>query len=215
MKNLRINEVFLSIQGEGKTVGQPRLFIRLSGCNLSCRFCDSKYHTKANYQDDEVLAEATIYHNDKWVITGGEPLLQEKEITKTIDKYHPKWVEIETNGTIQPSNKLIKRVNLWNVSPKDIKDQERDQNVNLAVNFQKLNDYIIKLVYVNKNSEEFIFNTIQKHKIDNSKVYIMAEGKKKVKQEKMQKRVVEFCLKNDFNYSPRLHTLIWNNERAK
>lgn len=224
--NININEVFYSIQGEGKTIGQPRLFIRLGGCNLRCKFCDTQYSYKGNFQDDSVLEAETIYDNrgvttiswfPSWVITGGEPLLQEKAIIKLVAKYAPKWIEIETNGTIKPSKLLQKHVNLFNISPKDPKQQKGRLKTKLAVNFKELernSDYIVKFVYSNKTSEKFIEKTIKENKIDPSRVYVMPEGQSKKEQEEKMPEVIKYCLKNNYKFSPRLHVLVWNTKRG-
>ena len=100
---MKINEVFYSIQGEGKWSGLPNIFIRTTGCNLRCSFCDTKYA----YDDgkemniEEILNNISKYPCKYVCLTGGEPLLQ-NEIVELIDnlirqKYK---VCIETNGSI-------------------------------------------------------------------------------------------------------------------
>lgn len=223
---ININEVFYSIQGEGRTLGEPRLFIRLGGCNLRCKFCDTQYSYKGIFEDDSILEAEIIYdkngvsnfsHFPNWVITGGEPLLQQEEIIGLFAKYNPDWLEIETNGTIKPLPTLQRAVNLFNISPKDPKQQKRGLKPKLAVNFKELernSDYIVKFVYSNKSSEKFIKKTIKENKIDPKRVYIMAEGKNKKEQEEKMPEVIKYCLKNNYKFSPRLHVLVWNKKRG-
>jgi 7-carboxy-7-deazaguanine synthase len=100
---MKINEIFYSIQGEGKWTGLPNIFIRTSGCNLRCSYCDTKY---ANYEFKEmkindILNKIKKYYCKKICITGGEPLIQE-EIIKLVNiliknNYD---ISIETNGSI-------------------------------------------------------------------------------------------------------------------
>ena len=201
---LRINELFYSVQGEGKTIGHPRLFIRLSGCNLKCNFCDTKYHPKVNEVDETLFAKY-----DKWCITGGEPLLQQREIINLINEYNPSWVEIETNGTIEPELGLIKHVDLFNVSPKRKEWQPKGINTNV-INLQKFKRFIVKIVYNTKDDEFFIQN-FSDYK---DKLYIMPEGATRKGQFNKMERVAKYCMEKGYILSPRIQTLIWNNKRG-
>jgi len=111
---LKVNEIFCSLQGEGKSVGLPTIFIRLNGCNLKlgCKWCDTKY---ANGEDFEELSikdimiavrkEAVRNSTVRYIcITGGEPLYQKKELRTLVDSLYSEGyhIEIETNGTLEP-----------------------------------------------------------------------------------------------------------------
>ncbi len=100
---MRINEIFYSLQGEGKWTGLHNIFIRTSGCNLRCSYCDTKYA----YDDgkemsiDKILSQICKYHCKYVCITGGEPLLQ-NETLNLIDLLLKRNYKIclETNGSI-------------------------------------------------------------------------------------------------------------------
>lgn len=95
----KINEIFYSLQGEGFHTGTPALFIRFSGCNLKCSFCDTK-HEGGDWMSDEEIVEKAIQCPAKMVVlTGGEPSLWIDETL--IEKLHRagKYIAIETNGT--------------------------------------------------------------------------------------------------------------------
>ncbi|MFB0564998.1 MAG: 7-carboxy-7-deazaguanine synthase QueE [Candidatus Aminicenantaceae bacterium] len=102
---LKITEIFPSIQGEGLRQGCPTLFVRLSGCNLKCRFCDTKYSWKEgkDYSVAKVVEEIKSLRRRfpaRWVcVTGGEPLLQ--DITGLIRELKREniRIQVETNGT--------------------------------------------------------------------------------------------------------------------
>jgi 7-carboxy-7-deazaguanine synthase len=111
---MKVNEIFYSIQGEGKLVGIPSIFLRLTGCNLRCSFCDTKY---AYLQGKEMSIPAILDKIRKFTcnnicITGGEPLLQ-KDTIKLIEALLQKNYEIclETNGSIS-IKKLVEKKSL-------------------------------------------------------------------------------------------------------
>jgi len=118
---LPINELFESLQGEGVLAGVPSVFIRTSGCNLRCWFCDS-YHTSwepthAWMGLDEIIAAVDEFDADHVVLTGGEPLIHDASmslINRLVDRgYH---ITVETNGTIAPPPET--RIDLASISPK-------------------------------------------------------------------------------------------------
>ena len=111
---MRVNEIFYSIQGEGAHSGEAAIFVRLSGCNLKCSFCDTEHQPYQDLTEDEICAEIAKYPASLVVITGGEPTLQ---LTETlIEKIHElsKTVAIETNGT----RPVHRGVDCVTVSPK-------------------------------------------------------------------------------------------------
>lgn len=96
---MRVNEIFHSIQGEGRFTGTPAVFVRLAGCNLNCWFCDTEFHTFKEMTEDEIVAEACRFPSRHVVITGGEPTLQ---LTSALtDRLHAAgfFIMLETNGT--------------------------------------------------------------------------------------------------------------------
>lgn len=97
---MRINEIFCSIQGEGYYTGTPSVFIRTSGCNLRCPFCDTKHEEGWEMSVEEIVVAASSYAPRHAVITGGEPSLQ-KDLPTLVDALHEVgfYVQIETNGT--------------------------------------------------------------------------------------------------------------------
>lgn len=115
---LKVNEVFYSFQGEGKSVGTPSVFLRLSGCNYNCNFCDTDHQ---QYKEWEVkplrkhLKELLeTYNCNNLVITGGEPLLQYGGLKKLTNYMHCN-IQMETNGSI--INPVIKKID-YILSPK-------------------------------------------------------------------------------------------------
>jgi 7-carboxy-7-deazaguanine synthase len=95
---MKINEIFYSLQGEGARVGQPTVFIRLTGCDLSCGFCDTEFVSGKEITTDELLARVKQYPA-KWITwTGGEPMLQLNEGVVSAFRDAGYLQSIETNG---------------------------------------------------------------------------------------------------------------------
>ncbi len=98
-----VNEIFLSIQGEGRTMGLPTVFVRLSGCNLDCRWCDTRYAEEGGSElsVEEVLASVKGYRARHVCLTGGEPMWHDQTpelISRLLDE--GLQVSLETNGSL-------------------------------------------------------------------------------------------------------------------
>jgi len=99
---LKVNEVFYSLQGEGLRTGQASVFVRLSGCNLHCEFCDTDHSRYTEMTDDDILdVVREVGGPCRWVVlTGGEPTLQPiGGLIETLHRHGYK-VQLETNGTV-------------------------------------------------------------------------------------------------------------------
>ena len=89
MKKYKINEIFYSLQGEGYFTGVPAIFIRFSGCNLRCPFCDTDHHSYTEMTAEEIAQAISEYPAETIILTGGEPtLFADKEFIETIKKYY-------------------------------------------------------------------------------------------------------------------------------
>lgn len=97
---MKINEIFYSLQGEGVFTGTPAVFVRLSGCNRACEFCDTDFARFTEMSTEQVLAEVGKYPARHVVITGGEPALQIDEAFVAALKARGLYVQIETNGSL-------------------------------------------------------------------------------------------------------------------
>ena len=238
MKNkLAISEVFYSIQGEGKTVGIPSVFIRLGGCNLMCggmgtQF-DGELHNDAEWRCDtvEVWMKAqskefnnilpfdcieAIKNDAHIIITGGEPLMQQKAleffITYIKENINPNaFFEIETNGTIQPNEFLLDQIQLWNCSPK-LKNSGNVVELSFKPEvIKKLNtkNTIFKFV-VNSEKDWKEIQEVYLPIIDKRKIYLMPSGENQELLNQNKLNVVELAKKNYLNFTTRLHIEIWN-----
>lgn len=120
LPTLRINEIFFSAEGEGGRQGQPTIFLRLSGCNLRCDFCDTRYAWEEGQEiNQETILSKIVgfrkkYKTDWISITGGEPLVQDiKPLVEKLKQAGFK-IQIETNGT----KPITFEVDWLTVSPK-------------------------------------------------------------------------------------------------
>lgn len=112
---MKVNEIFYSLQGEGCHSGTPAVFVRLSGCNLRCPFCDTRHEHGTEMSVAEVVEAVRQYPAHLVVVTGGEPALQ---LTPSlVDALHAagRRVAVETNGT----RPLPANVDWVTLSPKD------------------------------------------------------------------------------------------------
>jgi len=235
---LNINQVIYTIQGEGQNIGKPSLLVRLQGCNLKCPWCDTvfardkKKKKNEEYLTNEIDKIIEQYGNiGNIMITGGEPFLQFDKIMKYFEKKLSTCpIEIETNGTLLNENieSLVKHKHkiTLNISPKlDIQCHHLDsvfhlfqfyrENMN-TVYYYRLN-YNIKYVYDHK--DENCVDNLMKFLLDNNisrnKVYIMTKTDNRNMDFENCLRTVEFCKKYNFRYTPRMHLLLFNDEKEK
>ncbi len=114
-----VNEVFVSLQGEGPAIGEPAAFIRLSGCNLACAYCDTAHEAGRPMEVDAIL-DAIRSGPQRVVFTGGEPLLTGEKLVELAAAVSNagRLVDIETNGTIAPPAELAGLIDNYVISPK-------------------------------------------------------------------------------------------------
>src|SRR4030042_6816751 len=109
---MKINEIFFSLQGEGLLVGTPCVFVRTSGCNLRCTYCDTTYaYEKGTEMTIEEITETIRrFPSSDVCVTGGEPLMQ-KDTPRLIDRLLKKehWICLETNGSYSIQNLVGKK----------------------------------------------------------------------------------------------------------
>jgi 7-carboxy-7-deazaguanine synthase len=168
-KTLDVNEIFYSIDGEGITSGQLAVFIRLNGCNLRCRYCDTDYalKTQKNYISiKDIYNKVKDYKCANITITGGEPLVQEN--TLYLIEYLTKKgyrVNIETNGAIdiKSLSKIKNTIITLDIKTPDSK-MDRYNNFN---NFEYLRDTdVLKIVVGSLNDLDYAYKIVEKYNPD-------------------------------------------------
>lgn len=161
---MKICEIFASIQGESSMSGIPMVFVRLTGCNLRCSYCDTKYayNEGVELSLDEVINKIKSFRLKFVEITGGEPLLQ-PEIYSLMDKLVKNYsVVLETNGSVS-----IEKVNPEVKIIMDIKTPGSgmsDRNYLENLKFIKETDEV-KFVLTDRNDYEWAMDFIKTHRI--------------------------------------------------
>lgn len=208
-----VNEIFFSMQGEGKDIGRPAVFIRLTGCNLRCRWCDTAY---AFYDGREMGIEAIMEDVEKYgikrvCITGGEPLLQKDELTALVDELlkGDYEISIETNGSL-PIDGIDERVMIsmdWKTPSSG--ESEKMLEDNLA-NLKKKDQ--LKFVIADDRDYGYAKKFLkEKGDLLGCEVIFQPVGGTDVR------GIAEKVLRDglDVRVLPQLHKLIWGNERGK
>lgn len=202
-------EIFYSLQGEGVCSGAPAVFLRLAGCNLHCRWCDSKrsWGNGIELPVEDVAARLSAFACPHFVITGGEPLLQMPELEQLLallpaDAY----IEVETNGTLAPTPALAHRVNQWNVSPKLSHAGPQPAAPTALQAFAALGNAWFKLVVQGEED----WPAISALGLPPDRVLLMpcAEGKAELLD--LLPAVAEMALRHRLRLCNRLHIILWD-----
>jgi len=163
---MKINEIFYSLQGEGSWTGLPNIFIRTTGCNLRCSFCDTKYaYFKGKEMKIEEIIEKISKYPCKYVcVTGGEPLLQE-DVFDLIDKLLKKGYKtsIETNGSISIEKLSNIKSLMISLDIKCPSSGMHEKNCLENIDFLKKDDQL-KIVIKNKNDYEYAKKILEQYK---------------------------------------------------
>ena len=103
MNKYPLVEIFKSLQGEGRNMGRPVVFVRFAGCNLKCPWCDTDVSPRFELTLEELLSEIRSFDLKSVILTGGEPSLVQgiAELVEALKK-DGFWIGVETNGTVDP-----------------------------------------------------------------------------------------------------------------
>jgi 7-carboxy-7-deazaguanine synthase len=227
---VRISEIFYSIQGEGRLAGMPSVFIRISGCNLRCVWCDTPYTSwkpeGRNLSIAKILREMGKYPASYVVITGGEPLLvsEIEELTRELKK-RGAHITIETAATIYKpvvcdlmsmSPKLANSTP-WKRAHGRFGKMHDERRLNVPVIRQYLAHYDCQLKFVVERKEDFVEIAElldQLAAVDPARVLIMPQGTREQDLRRKAKWIVELCKKYGYRFTPRLHIQLYGNRRA-
>ncbi len=228
---LPVAEVFgPTFQGEGRSLGVLASFVRLGGCNLTCRACDTAFTWDARRYD--LRAELTprtpaeivamLPAAPLTVVTGGEPLLYQHR-PPLVDLLHAIWrrssrVEIETNGTIVPTGNVIDQPHVrFNVSPKldgPMSDDPAERRIvpvalDAFAGLAAIDRAVFKFVVDGVPAVDQAAALVTEHRIDPTTVWIMPEGNDPDRILATARSVADAVLAYGFNLTTRLHVLLW------
>ncbi len=223
-----ISELFYSIQGEGMLAGVPSVFIRTSGCNLRCVWCDTPY-TSWNPEGSNMPLEAICEHvrahsTGHTVITGGEPMIA-PEIVELTERLRTmgEHITIETAGTVWAAVQC----DLMSISPKlanstPLDDAgawaERHERTRIQPEILKklvgAYAYQLKFVVSGEGDLDEIEGVLGQVPHTRERVLLMPEGTDARVLEERSREVGEICKKRGFRLSPRWHVLLYGNRRG-
>jgi organic radical activating enzyme len=227
MKNLKVSEIFYSIQGEGIMMGTPCVFIRLQSCNLLCEWCDTIdiWKKGKEYPPEELIKKIERYEpflkqGAHMVFTGGEPLLQQIGIKDFVMTYIQKhgykpYIEIETNGTKIPFKPIETLTNLFICSPKlenSGEPKQRRLKRDIIKHFNKPHLGTIFKFVLSKTVDfiEVRNDFLEPFKIEKEKVWLMPAASNEEEIKKINTEIAGVCLMEGVNYSSRLQIQLWN-----
>jgi len=225
---MRVSEIFYSLQGEGFLAGVPSVFIRVAGCPLRCRWCDTKYALEAEagteYGIDEILRAVGQWNCSHLVITGGEPMVNDDlpQLAREL-KAAGKYITIETAGIAyipdMPCALMSISPKLSNSRPEDAKlaTLHEDSRLDIAVLSELIAnyDYQLKFVVESVNDLPEIQDTLDRiEDVDLDKVMLMPQATNTDELLAKSPVVAEMCKMVGFAFSQRLQILLWDNQRG-
>jgi 7-carboxy-7-deazaguanine synthase len=228
-----ISEIFYSIQGEGRLTGVPSVFIRTSGCNLRCKWCDTPYASwkpeGENLSIADILSKIAAHPARHIVLTGGEPMIapgiHELADALRATNYH---ITIETAGTIPRAGIAC---DLASISPKLSNSTPSPEQIDAAWitrhestrtrpdilrDWVSFDAYQLKFVYSGPRDLDEIQKLISDigTPIAPSDILLMPEGINEKALAERQKELLEICLVNGYRFCDRLHIRLFGNSKG-
>ena len=232
-------EIFVSIQGEGPKIGRPSVFVRLSECNLYCKWCDTAYtwnwqgtnfqHIDATkylpWEQQVLLSSAEIMEKIEHtrcknvVFTGGEPLVQQKLLEQLFEQLSVRdfAIDFETNGTIKPTYIIDQLVSTFVVSPKlansGVGRDHRIRNAVISFFAGRENAYF-KFVISEPADLLEVDQFVAEYTINSNRVYLMPCATSLAELNEKQTFIANECVLRGYNFSDRLHVRLYGNKRG-
>lgn len=215
-------------QGEGPHAGRVVGFLRLGLCNLACGFCDTPYTWDRTRFDvdaecppatvDDVAARVAALGVGTVVVSGGEPLIHQRQLLTLMDALPDIEWHIETNGTIPPTRALRERVAHWSVSPKlanngadPVRRRIRPQALLTLVATDRA---VFKFVAADPSDVEELAQLAKAFGLPPARVWVMPEGTTATNVIRTHRSIAAAALAHGFATSTRLHVLLWDDTRG-
>jgi len=226
-------EIFATVQGEGTSAGVPSVFVRLADCNLRCLWCDTKYtwdwstHDRAaetvELPGNEIVRralEAAGPGVKNAVFTGGEPLLQQDELIEVATRLraHGFTIEVETNGTVLPTEAFAACVDQWNVSPKLASSGNTDRARHRPAVLQWFAarpNAILKFVITSEDDVGEVHELTDALAVPRERVLLSPEGVDAATLAERSRWLADRCRTYGYRLGTRLHVFLWGSERGR
>ena len=212
-EQLRITEIFYSLQGESRTVGLPTIFIRLTGCPLRCGYCDTTYAFQGGtwMSLDEIMQQAGQYHTKYVTVTGGEPLAQKaclQLLNKLCDAGYE--VSLETSGALdvcQVDARVVKVMDLKTPGSSE-QDKNRWENIEcLAAQDQ------VKFVICSEEDYRWATQMLTQYRLTERCEVLFSPSQGEMEAATLAQWVLRDQLSVRFQLQ--LHKILWGNEAGR
>ncbi len=226
-QTLVVSETFgATWQGEGPSAGRVAGFVRLGRCNLDCRWCDTPYSWDWDHYDpavelrratvEEILAGLDAMGIGMVVVTGGEPMLQQRHLPPLLAGAKERgWrVEVETSGTVRPALP-DGMVDQFNVSPKLSNSgvpETRRYKPDVLRSFMSTGVAVFKFVVTQPSDLEEVDAMVARCGLE--PVWVMPEGTDAVSVVNRMQELADAVLARRWNLTPRLQVLLWGDRRG-
>ena len=222
---MKIAELFYSLQGEGRLLGVPSVFVRTTGCNLRCSWCDTPYTSWQPEGDevslDDLIARVLAYPARHAVLTGGEPMIQPQLVPLSQALRQAGWhITVETAGTVDAPVAC----DLMSISPKlanstptgdwAIRHEATRLNLPVLRTLMAKCAYQFKFVVAAPSDLVEIRSLVDALAVDPADVILMPEGTSADLLRDRARWIAPLCLEHGFRFSPRLHVDLWGNQRG-
>jgi organic radical activating enzyme len=231
---LSVSEFFSeTVQGEGRYIGYPAVFLRMKGCTLNCVWCDtaSVWRHGSKYSHEELLTLMEIdgvveflQKGAHLVLTGGSPLLQQERLVTFLDSFIEKFnfkpfIEVENECVLYPSLEFLQLVDHWNCSPK-LSNSGQKQSIRYKPSVVELLLFEAR-TYSKTVDFKFVISSEEDWKeveddflttglVSKSDIILMPEGDTQEKLSKTREQVVSIAVREGVRFSDRLHITIWD-----
>ena len=210
---LRLTEIFLSVQGESRSVGWPTVFVRLTGCPLRCQYCDTAYafHGGQWWEIDSILAEVAKHGVRHVCVTGGEPLAQKRCIgllSRLCDAGYE--VSLETSGAIDVSEVDLRVHRVVDLKTPDSKEQHRNRLENIALLTPRDQ---VKFVICSRGDYEWARDMLAEHRLPERCEVLFSPSYTQVPARELAEWVIADRL--PVRFQMQLHKQLWGEEPGR
>jgi 7-carboxy-7-deazaguanine synthase len=205
---LAINEIFYSLQGESTHAGRPCTFVRLKGCPLRCRWCDTEYafYEGQSLKISEILARVADLHCPLVEVTGGEPLAQKNAIPLLQELVKASYeVMLETSGALSvaevpPEVKII-------MDLKAPGSGESQKNLYSNLEYLKKGKDEIKVVLSNREDFDFVLKIDDQYKLSENQTILLSAVTGELEHGELANWILES--KKNYRFQHQLHKMLW------